>query len=101
MLNQTSFKLTNSVNGNIDFQYFEFDGNSFFNRIQRNNYFSLIWVTEGSGTVKADFSEYDFKENSLFALAPYQPFMISSREQIKGIAIYFHADFFCIHKHHK
>ena len=36
--------------------------------------------------------------NSLFSFTPYQPFMFLSNV-IKGIAIYFHSDFFCIHKH--
>jgi len=37
----------------------------------------------------------------LFAFAPYQPFMIAPAETIKGIAINFHPEFFCIYKHHK
>lgn len=101
MLNQSTFTLVNPQNGNLAFKLFSFEDNSFFDHIQRNNYFSLIWVKEGNGKVKADFTEYDFSKNSLFAFAPYQPYMFTIDKLIKGIAIHFHSDFFCIHKHHK
>jgi AraC-like DNA-binding protein len=101
MLNQSTFTLVNQQNGNLAFKLFHFEDNGFFDHVQRNNYFSLIWVTEGSGKVKADFAEYDFDTNSLFAFAPYQPYMFSEAQPIKGIAIYFHPEFFCIHKHDK
>ena len=101
MLNQTAYTLVNPQNGNLAFKLFSFDDNSFFENLQRNNFFSLIWVTHGNGKVKADFAEYNFDESSLFAFAPYQPFIFTEASKIKGIAIYFHSDFFCIHKHQK
>jgi AraC family transcriptional regulator, transcriptional activator of pobA len=93
------FTLINPQNGNLAFKLFSFDDGSHFDHIQRNNYYSLIWLIEGNGIVKADFSEYDFGANTLFAFTPYQPFMISAESQCKGVAIQFHRDFFCIHKH--
>lgn len=101
MMNQAALTLVNPQNGNLAFKLFSFDDNSHFDHIQRNNYFSLIWVREGSGKLKADFTEYDFPANTLFAFSPYQPYMITSKESVKGISIYFHSDFFCIFKHHK
>jgi len=98
MTNQTAFTLVNEQNGNLAFKLFSFEDNTYFDHLQRNNYYSLIWITEGNGKLKTDFSEYDFGQNSLFSFSPYQPFMFSSN-LIKGIAIYFHSDFFCIHKH--
>ena len=98
MANQTTFTLVNKQNGNLAFKLFSFEDNSYFDHLQRNNYYSLIWVKEGNGKLKTDFSEYNFEQNSLFSFTPYQPFMFSSN-LIKGIAIYFHSDFFCIHKH--
>ncbi len=99
MENQMVHTLINPQNGNLAFKIFSFEDDSYFDHIQRNNYYSLIWFRQGSGTVKADFSEYEFTGNSLFAFSPYQPFMIHSGEQIDGIAMHFHPDFFCIHKH--
>lgn len=101
MLQQSAFTLVNQQNGNLAFKLFHFNDNGFFDHVQRNNYFSLIWVTEGSGKVKADFAEYDFEAGSLFAFAPYQPYMFSEARSVKGTAIYFHPEFFCIHKHDK
>jgi AraC family transcriptional regulator, transcriptional activator of pobA len=95
------FTLVNPANGNLAFKIFSFEDNCSFDHIQRNNYYSLIWVTEGNGNVKSDFSEYNFVANILFAFAPYQPFMFSSNENIKGICIQFHPDFYCIHMHQK
>ncbi len=100
-MNQSTFTLVNPQNGNLAFKLFSFEDNSFFDYIQRNNYFSLILVKGGNGKVKADFTEYDFAENSLFAFSPYQPYMLTMDKPVKGIAIHFHSDFFCIHKHHK
>lgn len=98
MENQTSLVLVNLQNGNLAFKLLDFEDGSYFDHVQRNGYYSLIWVTEGSGKVKADFSEYDFDRNNLFAFAPYQPFMFSAKK-LKGVAINFHPDFFCIYKH--
>ncbi len=100
MLNQSMFTLVNPQNGNLAFKLFSFDDNGFFDHIQRNNYFSLIFLEEGNGRLTADFAEYDIESNSLLAFAPYQPYMIQTDQPLKGTAIYFHPEFFCIHKHH-
>ncbi len=95
------FTLINPQNGNLAFKILPFDDNSHFDHLQRNNYYSLIWVTKGKGKVKSDFSEHHFEENSLLAFSPYQPFMLCVNEPIEGIAIHFHSDFYCIHMHQK
>jgi YesN/AraC family two-component response regulator len=58
-------------------------------------------VMSGEGVAKVDFCDYSFKENTLFAFYPYQPFMLISKTPLRGIAIQFHHDFFCIYRHHK
>jgi AraC family transcriptional activator of pobA len=101
MTNPTALTLVNPKNSNLAFKLFSFEDNSYFDYLQRNNYYSLIWITSGSGKVKADFSEYNFVQDSLFAFSPYQPFMLSAVENIRGCVIQFHPDFFCIHLHQK
>jgi YesN/AraC family two-component response regulator len=101
MVNQSSFTLVNPQNGNLGFKLVFFEDHANFDHIQRHNYFSLLWIKEGTGELRADFSEYKFEPNSLLAFAPYQPFMVSSAREVRGVAIYFHSDFFCILKHHK
>lgn len=99
MLDQSTFTLVNPQNGNLAFKLSSFDNIQQFKEIQRLNYFSLIWIKNGNGIVKVDFSEYYFFENQLLAFAPYQPFMLTSDEKIEGIVLNFHPEFFCIHKH--
>ena len=100
MSEQQSHTIINQQSGDLAFKLLFFDSNSHFDHLQRNNYFTLIWLTSGEGTLRTVYSKYNLEENSMFAFAPYQPFMIESKT-CKGIAIYFHSDFFCIHRHHK
>jgi len=92
------FTLINQQNGNLAFKIFNFDDNSHFDHLQRNNFYTVIWIKEGNGLLKVDFSEYSFKENTFFAFSPFQPFMFSTDKTIKGIALQFHSDFYCIHR---
>ncbi|OCK50341.1 AraC family transcriptional regulator [Chryseobacterium sp. CBo1] len=101
MLSQSVYTLVNEQNGNLAFKLFEFDNNSYFDHIQRNNYFTLILITSGEGVATVDLCDYSFQENTLFALYPYQPFMLKSEKPITGISIQFHHDFFCIYRHQK
>jgi len=101
MLSQSVYTLVNQQNGNLSFKLFEFDNNSYFDHIQRNNYFTLILVTSGEGLAKVDFCDYPFKESNLFAFYPYQPFMLCAKGKLTGVAIQFHHEFFCIYRHHK
>ena len=93
--------LVNQQNGDLAFRIQAFEDNTPFDHLQRHNYYTIILVTEGYGTLKADFSEYDFEGKTLFCFSPYQPYMLSIVENspIKGIIINFHADFFCIYRH--
>ena len=99
MNSQNTLTLINPQNGNLAFKIFTFETNDFFDHIQRNNYYSLIWIQKGKGKLKADFSDYKFSNNNLLTFSPYQPFMLMPENDLKGIAIQFHPDFFCIHKH--
>ncbi|MDP4149363.1 MAG: helix-turn-helix domain-containing protein [Bacteroidota bacterium] len=98
---QTTHTLINPKNGNLAFKLFAFEEDGHFDHVQRNNYFSLIWITEGTGRVKADFSEYELNPDCLYAFSPYQPFMFASTGNLKGTALQFHPDFYCIHLHRK
>lgn len=95
---QNTYTIINEQNGNLAFKLFSFDNNSYFDYLQRNNFYTIIWITEGEGLAKVDFSEYTFLKNAFFAFSPYQPFMFSANQQIKGVAIHFHSDFYCIHQ---
>ena len=98
---QPALTLVNPQNGNLAFKIFSFTNNNYFDHIQRNNFYSIIWMKEGEGKLKADFSEYAFAKDTLFSFSPYQPFMFLTDGNLSGTAIFFHPDFFCIHKHHE
>src|SRR6476659_8336251 len=96
---QGASTLVNPQNGNLAFKVFGFKDNSHFDHIQRNNFYSLIFITKGQGSVKADFTTYPLQEHAVFSFSPYQPFMFDAADVLDGTAVYFHPDFFCIHKH--
>jgi AraC family transcriptional regulator, transcriptional activator of pobA len=93
--------LVNPINGNLAFRLITFDDGNYFDCPQRNNYYSLILISRGSGRLSCDFSNYSFKSNTLFSFSPYQAFMFFTTQDVKGVAIQFHPDFFCIHKHQR
>src|SRR5262245_2392214 len=90
--------IINEQNGNLAFKIISFKDNSHFDYFQRNNFHTLVLITNGSGLLKTSFGEYSIDEKTFFAFAPYQPFMIKGGN-CEGVAIQFHSDFFCIHKH--
>jgi AraC family transcriptional activator of pobA len=101
METSSAFTITDPATGNLALKLFSFENNNHFDHLQRNNYYSIIWLHEGKGKLKSDFSSYDFEENNLLAFALYQPFMLCASSQLSGVALQFHPDFFCIHMHHK
>ncbi|MGS2763072.1 helix-turn-helix domain-containing protein [Sinomicrobium sp. M5D2P9] len=100
MLQKSNHTLIDPKTGSLAFKVMTFEHN-IFESLQRFNYYTLIWVTEGTGKIHADVSEYDFTENTMLSLSLYQPFKIISETPLKGVVIHFHPDFFCIYKHHK
>ncbi len=101
MQTQKPLTLVDPKNGNLAFKIFSFEDNSYFDHIQRNNYYTIVLILHGDGKLKADFASYNFSGANMMCFSPYQPFMISNGEGLSGIAINFHPDFFCIHLHHK
>lgn len=101
MKEQNVFTLINQQNGNLAFKMFSFLDNSHFDHLQRNNFYTVVWVKDGNGLLKVDFSEYLFQKKTVFTFAPYQPFMFSTDKNISGIALQFHSDFYCIHRNPK
>lgn len=101
MTAQTAFTLVNPQSKALAFKIFAFEDDSYFTQQKNYNYYSMVLVTRGKGRLTADFSEYEFKENSLMSFSIYQPFSIKAEGEFKGLLINFHPDFFCIHKHQK
>lgn len=96
MDNESKSLFLNQKEDNFIFDYFEFEENCFANEIRRNNYYSLIWITEGTGSLKTGLSEHNFEGHNLFAFSRNQPFLILPETQIKGIVIDFSTEFIYI-----
>lgn len=101
MEQRDSFTLTNPQTGNLAFKLCYFERNNPFDHIDKHNYYSLIWIQQGNGIIKADFNTYNFTPNTLLSFSPHQPFLLEAESPLSGLVINFHPDFFCIHKHHK
>ena len=76
-----------------------FDDAEYFSGLNKYNYFSLILILKGEGSVTADVSGFSFNQNSLMCFSLYQPFKIIANGELKGIMVNFHPEFFCLHKH--
>ena len=88
------------MNGQLSFKVTGLDVIQSQDSIQRLNHYALILITEGVGSLQANFSEYTVSERTLICFAPYEPFLLEAPD-CKGFVIYFHSDFFCIHRHNE
>ena len=98
-MQQNVYELIDNKARQLSFQIYDFDSINHWAEVQRLNYYSLIWIREGSGTAAVDFQSIDYSQNYLFSFTPYQPFLFDAEKNTSGIVIHFHSDFFCIHKH--
>ncbi|MBS1519573.1 MAG: helix-turn-helix domain-containing protein [Bacteroidetes bacterium] len=101
MQTQKPLTLVDPKNGNLAFKIFPYSDNSHFDHVQRNNYYTVVINLSGSGKLKSDFTIYDFTGQVMMCFSPYQPFMISPVDELNGVVLNFHPDFFCIHLHQK
>lgn len=101
MADKLLFTWTNRQADLLAFKLLQFEENFGTGEVQRNNYYSLIWIKEGTGKIVTGITEYNFEAGTLFAFAPFQPFMFSSTGIIRGIFICYDADFLIVHRHDK
>jgi len=94
-----TLELINPQSKSLAFKVYAFEDDEYFSSLKKYNYFSVILVTKGKGTVTADLSEYPFDSACLMSFSLYQPFKIKSEGVFQGVMVNFHPDFFCLHKH--
>lgn len=99
MTAQSHDTMINPATGVLAFRVMDVEEGSYFRELQQHHCYTMLLVTEGSGQLNVDFSEYLFEANTLLCFSVYQPFLIRETERIRGVLIQFHPDFFCIHKH--
>ena len=98
-MNEQALELVNPQSKHLSFKWSAFDDGAAFGGVNRFNYFSVILVLEGRGTVVADVSAFPFVANSLLCFSLYQPFKMVCDGACRGVMIHFHPEFFCLHKH--
>lgn len=100
MIDHQTYTLVDQQSGELAFKLYRFESIRHFDHIQRLNYYSVIWIQEGSGCALIETEKFTYSENQIFSCTPYQPFMFQPDAKTKGVVINFHPNFFCIHKHH-
>ncbi len=63
--------------------------------------FLLLWIQQGTGKCIIDGTVFSFSENTFFSFIPNRPFTIYPDDEVKGVSIYFHSDFYCMSSHVK
>lgn len=96
--NINSTILTKSTN-ELAFKLTSFTNLDAFTHIVRYNYYSIILIERGNIQLKIDLDSYQLSPQTAICLSPYQPFLMTSNEEIIGYVLHFHPDFFCTYRH--
>lgn len=91
--------LINQQNGELAFKIFPFENDTFFDHIQRHNYYSIILIYSGAAELQLELEKYELSPKAIVCVSPYQPYAIKAKGPMEGIALNFHSDFFCTYKH--
>ncbi len=76
-------------------------GEGDFAQPQRSNCFTMLWIRRGSGFVHADLGRFEFHGPVLAFFNPYQICFLERAGRLDGLALQFHANFFCIETYHE
>ncbi|NBV24509.1 MAG: AraC family transcriptional regulator [Proteobacteria bacterium] len=96
-----ALRLFDPRRGDVAFQLEPIRSDAQFARPQRFNYFTVLCVQAGQGTVHADHTEHRFYGPALLFFNPYQTFAVTAETPLRGVRLQFHANFFCIETHHE
>jgi len=65
-----------------------------------SNYFAIVWIKEGSGTVETEITRSAYNENMVLCFNTYQAFILYPTQKTVVTLLLFHANFFCIETYH-
>lgn len=80
-----NFELTNPVRESPSFKVSHFESDEQFNHLASYNYFVVIIMLKGSGSLLADSSTYAFSNISLMSFSLYQPFKIICKKGLRRL----------------
>lgn len=58
-----------------------------------HNYYDVIWVTKGSGSVRVDLQQFDISPNNLYCIKPGEMHQLESSQGLEGYVISFTQSF--------
>ncbi|MFK7934971.1 MAG: helix-turn-helix domain-containing protein [Saprospiraceae bacterium] len=86
-------------NNELAFKLTSFRNLDAFDHLVRYNYYSILLIEKGNFQLKIDLDNYNCSPATAICLSPYQPFMMTSNEEVVGYMLNFHPDFFCTYRH--
>lgn len=98
-MNTEDFKLINRLDGSLAFQLFPFESGTYFSQTQRHNYYSIILILHGKAKLQIDLDVSELIDKTIICISPYQPYSIEAINELSGIVLNFHPDFFCTYRH--
>lgn len=100
-MNDVPLRLFDPRQGDVAFKLEPIRATSEFSQPQRCNYFTVLWIRNGTGRFHADLSSYDFRGPALLFFNPYQTIFLAPASELDGVSMQFHANFFCIETYHE
>lgn len=71
----------------------------FMEQAKQFPFYSVMLITEGSGSYYADIGKFDFEAPVLLFSTPLQSLKVKHNETLNGYILQFHGDFYCIEYH--
>ncbi|OJJ19620.1 AraC family transcriptional regulator [marine bacterium AO1-C] len=99
MEQQSAYTLIDRQSGELAFKIFSFEDNSYFDHLQRHNYYSIMLMVKGEAPLSVDFANYTLIAPCILCLSPYQPYLLGKTAHLSGMVLNFHPDFFCTYQH--
>ena len=99
MIYQEELFLKNPHTNALAFKILPFANAGIFESLHDFNYYSVVLLKKGAGTVLVDLRKYDFRGKTLLKFPIYQPFRIVPVEELEGVLIQLHSEFFSTHKY--
>jgi len=92
-------QLHSEASGQVALELLLFDGDSPFQQVQRLNRYSMLWLQSGPAECRVETRRQAVDEHSLLFFTPYQPFQLLATGPVRGVALRFAPEFFCIELH--
>ena len=86
-MSQQSFTILDAQTREMALSITQFKDDSLFNSLRKYNYFSMLLISKGKGSVQRDMTRYAFNTDCLLCFAIYQPFMVLPEKELEGVLI--------------